>query len=379
MISLIVIVIAGSVLVLSKAGNRDSLDEQTRFLMDTYCTIQAYGPGRDVHKAVSKALDRMEEIDKEFNALNPLSPIYAFNKKNIPVTDHEILGVVKLAQQVSEECDGAFDITVYPLGELWGFYSGDSLDMPDKVFKKDDGSTTDQEMPEIVKLAQQINEQSDDTLAITVYPLEESWGPDRLPEKEEIDDCMSRVGYKNIVLKNGKLIKVNQDVYIDLGAIAKGYAIEEASKVLKAEGIKSALIDAGGDIYAMGEVEGKGWGIGIRDPRGEGVIAVIQGSDLAVVTSGDYERFFVRDGIRYCHIVDPRTGYPSRKLISVTVIHPLPMIADAWATALFVVGAEEGIKLVEQIPDMETLMVTPDEQVLYSSGLKENLEVLRQK
>lgn len=341
-IGLLVIGFVVTALLISKAGRRDSLHEQTRFLMGTYCTIQAVGPEEDVKIAVRKAFGRMQEIDDRFNPLNPGSPIYAFNEKNAPIRDRDILEVVELARQVSEECAGAFDITVYPLGELWGFYPGDSSGLPAGESGVD------------------------------------PWGEAHLPEKKEIDDCLARVGYKNLVFEDGEIRKLNPDVHIDFGAIAKGYAIDEASKILRSEGITSALIDAGGDIYAIGEIEGEGWGIGLRNPRGEGVIGVVQASDLAVVTSGDYEKFFEIDGIRYCHIIDPRTGYPSRSLISVSVIGPDAVLADAWATALFVMGPEEGMKRVEQMPDMETVMVTPDERILYSSGLKENLEVIGQ-
>ncbi len=341
-ITLLIIGIAAAALILSKAGRRHSLHEQTRFLMGTYCTIQAVGPGEEVKIAVRKAFERMREIDDRFNPLNPRSPIYAFNEENSPIRDPDILEIVELARQVSEQCDGAFDITVYPLGQLWGFYASDSTELP-------------------------AGESGGDR-----------WGPPHLPEKEEIDDCLTRVGYKNLTIEDGEVRKLNPDVHIDFGAIAKGYAIDEASKILRREGITSALIDAGGDIYAIGEIEGGGWGIGLREPRGDGVMGVVQASDLAVVTSGDYEKYFELDGIRYCHIIDPRTGYPSRKLISVSVIGPNAVLADAWATALFVMGPEEGMKRVEQMPELETVMVTPDERILYSSGLKEDLEVIRE-
>jgi len=338
----LVIIVAVSALVFLRAKSRHSLHEQTRFLMDTYCTIQAFGPANEVNETLGKAFNRMAEIDRKFNALNPRSPIYAFNKENVPLIDPEIFEIVKTAIEVSDQCDGAFDITVYPLGALWGFYGIDDPDQPDKEFN------------------------------------DNSWGPPGVPEKEEIEDCLSRIGYRHLALENGELRKRKQDVHLDLGAIAKGYALEEAAKVLENEGLESALIDAGGDIYAIGKIEGEGWGIGIRDPREDGVIGIIQASDLAVITSGDYERFFMEEGIRYCHILDPKTGYPAKELISVSVIHEDPVLADAWATALFVLGAEKGMKLVEQIPGMETIMVTPDKKILYSSGLGENLTVIEE-
>lgn len=303
---------------------KEKIQKQTRFLMDTYCTIQAVGPKKVVNRAISLALDRMEEIDKKFNVLDPNSPLYEFNNKNMPVTDQEILDVFKIAQQISKESIGAFDITIYPLITLWGFY-GDSP---------------------------------------------------ALPEKQKISEYLKKIGYKKLSIKNGKLTKLTGDVKIDLGGIAKGYAVSEAVKVLKGEGIKSALVDAGGDIYALGKLKGNPWKVGIRDPRGEGVIGVVEVSDLAVVTSGDYERFFEEDGVKYHHILNPKTGYPARGLASVTLISPDPVFADAWSTALFVMGKEKGLELVEKTPNAETLMVTTDGETLYSSGLKENLEII---
>ncbi len=303
---------------------KEKIQKQTRFLMDTYCTIQAVGPKKVVNRAIQLALDRMEEIDKKFNVLNPNSPLYEFNNKNMPVTDQEILDLLKIAQQVSEESIGAFDITIYPLITLWGFY-GDSP---------------------------------------------------ALPEKQKISEYLKKIGYKKLSVENGKLTKLKKDIKIDLGGIAKGYAVSEAVKVLEEEGIKSALVDAGGDIYALGKLKGKDWKVGIRSPRGEGVIGVVEVSDLAVVTSGDYERFFEKDGVKYHHILNPKTGYPARGLASVTVISSDPVFADAWSTALFVIGKEEGLNLVEKTPSAETLMVTTDGEILYSSGLKENLEII---
>lgn len=314
------LVVAIGVLYIAIMKSRPSMHKETRFLMDTYCTIQAFGTRNKVDRAMTAAFDRMEEVDKKFNFLNPESPLYDFNTKNVPVSDSEIVEVMKIAQSISERSNGAFDLTIEPLLNLWGFY----------------GETAS------------------------------------LPEEEEIDKCMQIVGYKQLSLADGHVSKLKPEVRVDLGGIAKGYALREAFRVLKNEGIDSALIDAGGDIYVAGKIKGKYWNIGIRNPRAEGDMAAVQVSNLAVVTSGDYERFFMRDGRRYCHILNPRTGYPARGLISVTVISSDPIIADAWATALFVLGPE-GMTFVEEIPNMEAMMVSADQQIILSSGLKESI------
>jgi len=304
---------------------RFHLEEQTRFMMDTHVTIYAVGPEKVTAPAITAALDRMQEIDKKFNSQNPESPIYAFNHQGIPISDPEIVAMVRLALQIAKDTGGAFDITIAPLIELWGFY-GDSP---------------------------------------------------RLPEKDAIKGCLSRVGYQHLAINDGTLQKNQAEVRIDLGGIAKGYSVLQAVEVLKREGVSSALINAGGDVYALGK-KGRGmWKVGLRSPRGDDILGYLEAEDLAVMGSGDYERFFVEDGKRYHHIFDPKTGYPAQGLRATTLIHPDPMVADAWNTAIFVLGPEDGLKWVEKISAMETVMVTTAGDIIYSNGLKDALHVMK--
>ena len=136
------------------------------------------------------------------------------------------------------------------------------------------------------------------------------------------------------------------------------------------------MIDAGGDIYALGTNYGKPWVIGIRNPRGEGVAGTLELSDMAVITSGDYERFFETDGVKYHHILDPITGYPAEGIASVTVISPDPALADAWSTALFIMGKEKGLEILEDLQSLEVLMITDDGEQIYSSGMKVEKQVV---
>jgi len=319
---LVALCIIGFIIIKKRSG--PEIKKRTRFIMSTYCTIQVPGD-REVIKAIDKALDRMEEIDKKFNVLNPKSPLYKFNKKNIPVTDKEIISLVRIALKISRKSKGAFDITVHPLIDLWGFY--------------------------------------------TDYP--------HLPKKEEIKKYLKNVGYKNVTIKGGKLVKLNKGTEIDLGGIAKGYAVAQGIEVLKKSGIESALVDAGGDVYALGQLNGKPWRVAIRNPRGEGVIGVLEVSDMAIVTSGDYERFFEKDGVRYHHILDPETGYPSKGIISATVISSDPVLADAWSTALFIMGEKEGLNIVEKTEDLEALLITDKKKAVWSSRLGEGFTVTK--
>jgi thiamine biosynthesis lipoprotein len=315
-------VFAFSLLVRLYNLHRFHLEEQTRFMMDTFVTIYAVGPQKVTSRAIDLALDRMQEVDAKFNILNRESPLYAFNHEGVPISDPEIVHVIRVALQVAHDSNGAFDITVEPLIALWGFY-GDSPD---------------------------------------------------LPEEGKIKDCLTKINYAYLSIKDGKLEKRDGNVRIDLGGIAKGYGVSQAVSVLKAEGVTSALIDAGGDVYALGKKGSKLWNVGVRHPREEDLLGYIEVEDLAVLGSGDYERFFVKNGKRYHHIIDPKIGYPAEGLSGITLIHPDPVVADAWNTALFVLGPEKGLDIVEKTSGMETIMVTTSGEVLYSSGFKDRLK-----
>ncbi|MBT4482297.1 MAG: FAD:protein FMN transferase [Candidatus Latescibacteria bacterium] len=302
------------------------VQSQTRFLMDTFCTIQV--PGNiNVLPAIELAFERIEEIDVKFNAINPESPVYAFNNNNKPIEDEEIVALVKTALQVSKKSGGKFDITIFPLIKLWGFFS----DSP------------------------------------------------KLPHREKIEEVLKTVGYEYIAVENDKIIKKKEGIKIDLGSIAKGYAIGEAKIVLEQAGIKSALIDAGGDIYSLGSNNGKPWIIGIRNPRGEGVVGALELSDVAVITSGDYERVFEEGGVKYHHILDPETGFPAKGSASVTVISPDPAQADAWSTAFFVLGKEKTQDILNGLESIELLMITDKGEKIYSSGMKIEMKVIENK
>lgn len=290
--------------------------------MDTYVTVFAVGPKKTTSRAIDLALDRMQEIDTKFNSLNPKSQVYAFNHRNEPISDGEIVEVIRSALEIAQATGGAFDITVAPLVELWGFY----------------GSSP------------------------------------RLPQEQEIKDCLARVGYQYLSLVNSRLEKTKMDVNIDLGGIAKGYAVSQAAKVLKEEGVGSALIDAGGDVYALGKKGSGLWKVGIKNPRADDLLGYVEVENLAVMGSGDYERFFEKDGRRYHHIFNPKTGYPTEGVSGITLLYPDPMAADAWATALFVLGPKKAFEMVEKTPGMEAMMVTSSGEILYSSGLRDALK-----
>jgi thiamine biosynthesis lipoprotein len=298
------------------------MQKRTRFIMDTYCTIQAPG-GSEVIPAINKALDRMTEIDNKFSIFNKKSPVYDFNENNVPIADPEIVKLTAIMLEAAVKSGGMLDLTIVPLESVWGFYTG---------------------------------------------------GTPHLPRPEEIKEAMKKVNYRNIEISDGRVVKKYPWVKIDFGTIAKGYAVEEAGKVLKENGVKSALIDGGGNIEAIGRFKGKPWKVGIKNPRGSGVIGVLDAENLAITTAGDYERYFEKDGVIYHHIMDPNTGYPGKNMISVTVISPSSLTADTWDTALFLLGKDKALKLAAELNGVECILVTPDGKITYSKGLDKYLK-----
>ena len=169
---------------------------------------------------------------------------------------------------------------------------------------------------------------------------------------------------------------VRKQVAIDLDGVAKGYAVDRAVAVLESMGIETGVVDAGGDVGFAGTPPGAdGWRVGIQHPRQDGLLGVALLDGGGIATSGDYQRYAVVDSIRYHHILDPATGYPSRGVMSVTVATERAVDADALATAVFVLGPDEGLALIERTPGAEAVLVTGDAdsvgRVLVSSGLKE--------
>jgi thiamine biosynthesis lipoprotein len=191
-----------------------------------------------------------------------------------------------------------------------------------------------------------------------------------VPGPGEITAALRSCGPDRISVNGDTVSKTDPKVRIDLGGIGQGYAVGRVVELLRKKGILSALIDLSGDIYALGTYRGRPWRIGIKDPDGDGLLGVVALRDRALVTSGDYENFFEADGVRYAHILDPRTGYPARLSRSVTVIHPDPVLADAWSTALFVLGPWAAGEAGRLEPGLETVVVGSDGGMTVSPGLR---------
>jgi thiamine biosynthesis lipoprotein len=191
------------------------------------------------------------------------------------------------------------------------------------------------------------------------------------PDEQTLLRALPAVDYHHVLVNDGnRTVRFRHPkVRIDLGGIAKGYAAERSVEILRRRGIEHALVSAGGDTRILGDRRGRSWNVGVRDPRQEGrVIAMLPLVDEAISTSGDYERYFEEDGIRYHHIIKPTTGKPADSVRSVTVIGPDATSTDALSTSLFVLGIRKGLTLVESLQEYEAVFVDHYGDLFYSDG-----------
>ncbi len=192
------------------------------------------------------------------------------------------------------------------------------------------------------------------------------------PDDATVASEKERIGFELIELDRGAgtVHFRAEGVRINLGGIAKGYVVERGVDILATRGVQHAIVTAGGDSRLLGDRRGQPWGIGIRDPRKEGEVAIsVPLSDEAISTSGDYERFFDEDGIRYHHILAPSTGEPAEGVHSATVIGPDAVMTDALSTSVFVMGVDQGLRLIASLPDYESIVIDAEGAIYYSDGL----------
>jgi len=216
----------------------------------------------------------------------------------------------------------------------------------------------------VLKHSQEYSRVTKGTFDITVWPLIDLWKQsaksNTFPTNEQIQKARRAVGADNIQLLPNNFVKRNNPgTRIDLGGIAKGYAIDEVARIFREHGISSFFIDAGGDILVGGQnCSGKPWRVGIRDPRDKStIIDIVEVIDGAVATSGNYEQYFTIGNERWSHIIDPHSGFPQRNVISSTVIAPTAMEADALATALCVLGGQPGTALINALTEKHASMI----------------------
>jgi thiamine biosynthesis lipoprotein len=233
-----------------------------------------------------------------------------------------------------------------------------------------------QETAEVIKKAKEISELSEGGFDITIGPLTELWRKAREkkipPSVEEVKGKLDLINFKNIEMgQGGKVFLKKKGVAIDLGGIAKGYGVDRAFEILRSLGYKNLIVNAGGDLRVGGLKNNQPWTIGIQNPReSQKILARISVSDLAIATSGDYEKFFIYEGKRYHHIFDPRDGFPAEGCQSVTIVTKDCVTADALATAVFVLGPEKGYSLCQKIDGVQYIIVDKGGKIILSSNLK---------
>ncbi len=238
-----------------------------------------------------------------------------------------------------------------------------------------------QEVFNLIHRSVMLNRRSGGAFDITFGALAEVWKPKNgkphVPSPAVIRQALQKVGSRYLELDYDKTrVRLSRPgMEIGLGAIAKGYAVDQVVQILRANKLRDFIVDGGGDLYLSGKHPDRPWRVGIKDPRKPREhFASFEVKDRAVVTSGDYERFFMIGGKRYHHILDPRTGYPAKGLMSVTVVAPKATLADALATATFVLGPKKGFDFLRRFADTECILVTTEGRVIISAGLRDKVK-----
>lgn len=309
-------------------------DDGTMFgtaeLMGTAVSLNVFvgeGSTAKAGKAMQAALDEMSRIEDIMSEWRPGSEVSrlsdAAGGPAVKVSP-ELLEVLQHAATISTASNGAFDVTFHGVGQLWSFK---------------DGATP--------------------------------------PTREAIAAKLPLVDHQALELDGpaGTARLAKPGMRIGLGAIAKGYAVDRASTILRAQGFPDHVVEAGGDTFASGTKNGAKWKVGVQDPDSARALGFLEVSGQAVVTSGDYQRYFEHEGVRYAHILDPATGWPlpqAKSPKSVTAVAANATDADAYCTAIAVMGPERGMAFVEAQKDVEAVIITPENAVRLSSGLADN-------
>ncbi len=231
----------------------------------------------------------------------------------------------------------------------------------------------------VIQKAQEISELSEGGFDITIGPLTELWREARKktipPSIEEVKEKLGLVNFKNIGIDpEGKVFLKKKGMAIDLGGIAKGYAVDRAFELVKSLGYKNLIVNAGGDLRVGGLKSNQPWSIGIQNPReSQKLLARISASDTVIATSGDYEKFFIYEGKRYHHIFNPKDGFPTEGCQSVTIVTKDCITADGLATAVFVLGAEKGYSLCQKLEGVDCIIVDKEGKIIFSPGLKDRI------
>ena len=308
----------------SAESSSEDTKEYTRdiFAMDTYMYLKAYGEHADT--ALGYSSEQILSLEELFSVTSEKSDIWAINHSNgepVSVSD-DTIAVLNKAIEIGGKTNGALDVTIYPLLTEWGF-------------------TTDTQ---------------------------------QVPTDDIIADKLKLIDYTKISVK-GNTVQLPDNMQIDFGALAKGYTSDCVTEILKENGVKSALVNLGGNVHAVGtKPDGTLWKVGVQNPFSPSEqVCILEIADKAVITSGNYERFFTdENGRKYWHILDSADGFPADNgLVSVTIVGENGLLCDALSTALFVLGTDKAIDYWRNSADFEMILITDDEKIIYSEGLSD--------
>ena len=302
-------------------STRTYSSERSAFVMDTIVDIKIVTKNKDANEILDYAFKLMEDYENKFSFYKNESQIWKFNNSIIDslLIDDDLKEILSISKELYQKTNKHYDVTIGALSEIWDF---------------------DNEV---------------------------------IPTCKEIEKAIQVTGFEKLKIQNNYLYKTD-GIKINLGSLAKGYIIDKVVAYLKQQNVISGFVNAGGDMRIFGRE--KPFKIGIQHPRSESneIIYVINVGNKSVVTSGDYERYFMKDSKRYHHIIDPLTGYPSQNTISVTVIAETALIADAYSTALFLLEPKQSLKLVQEIDGLEAIiyyLIEDKIQKLETVGMKD--------
>jgi len=296
------------------------------FAMDTYISVQALGD--NAQEAVDAALAEVQRLDALLSTGDEDSEIYKLNSSGSAVLSEDSCYLLSRALEISEDTGGAFNPAVYPLMELWGFTTGNY----------------------------------------------------KVPSAEEISALLPLLDLSLISFDegSGEASFEKEGVEIDFGGIAKGYASSRLVDIFRAHGVSDGMVNLGGNVQVIGKnTENNDWRVGIRDPEDESaVLGILSVSDKTVITSGGYQRYFEEDGVVYQHILDPATGYPAESgLSSVTIVSDDGTLADALATALFVMGEEQAADYWRSHSGaFDAVLATEDGRIFVTEGIAQSFQ-----
>lgn len=299
-----------------------------RELMGTRVTVELWSEDPALATSLAgQVLAEIRRLDLMMNPWNPTSELARINREaagGTLSTTPEIIAVIERARHYSELSGGAFDISFASVGQHYDYREG------------------------------------------------------KAPDKDEVEAGRKNISYRSIVVDpaTGEIHFTRPGLQIDLGGIAKGYAVDRGIELLRAAGIESAVVSAGGDSRILGGKDGdRPRTVGIRHPRKDGEFAVlIPLADTAISTSGDYERFFIADGVRHHHILDPNTGESAREVQSASVLAPAAIDSDALSTTVFVLGVERGLALVNNLPGVDAILIDGAGKLHYSDDLLRSVQ-----